>query len=307
MRRLLWLLVLLVFSSIHISAQNDDSNAGMCPVTPKLGDKPIRRYWLAGTVGRRPVRAYMERDGNVSIAAFYYTDSTWTPVLLGGSWSNGLVEVSEKAIDPDDAGHTGRLSGHLTSAGFSGSWNPSGDAPSFPVRLHLTPRLSCNGSGPWKPLDDPRLPVTFSYPASWQIGKYQHGFGPHEDNFTLTCPDPSAMFYEEGLNVVTGTLKDIADRGFHLANGKWFDDQSSGCMESSGCAAPTTQHGIITVLDGDDTEWRISCARHGYVAQGDGHDRMLILGDRWVELFGEGDDGKIALRIAATAEPRNSQ
>ena len=309
MRCLRWLLVLLVLASTQVTAQDDNTNAGMCPITPKLGDKPIRHYSLAGTVGRRPVRAYIERDGNVAIAVFYYTDSIWTPVLLGGGWKNGIVEVTEKEIDEDNPKATGRLTGRLTPAGFSGTWSPSGSGPSLPMHLHLTPPLSCNGSGPWKRLDDPRLPVTFSYPASWHISKHGHSFGQHEDDLTLTCPDPAAMFYAEGLTVATGASRDIAEEGFHLTGGKWIFDHAAACNAENnnppGCAdAPVIRRGPLTILDGDNIEWRNYCAQGGYVALGEGHLRMLILGDRWIEFSGRGDDGEIALRIVTTVKIR---
>ena len=307
MRSLRLPLVLLLLASTQLTAQNDDYNSGMCPIQPQLGDKPIRHYSLAGTVGNRPVRMYLERDGKVAIASFYYTDTTWTPFLLGGTWSNGFVEVSEKVIDEYGPTATGKLTGKVTPTGFIGSWIAAATDPALSIRTRFTPHPSCNGAGPWKRFDDPRLPITFSYPASWQITEYQ--FSQHADGFKLTCPDPAKMFNQEGISIESSDLKNINWMGFRLRDGKWLYDYTVLCDADNdnppGCGeAPETHRGVITILDGDNSEWRLYCAGGGYIGQGYGHERMLILGDRWVEFQGFLKDGDMVLRIIATARPR---
>ena len=122
MRCLRWFLILLVLASIHVSAQDDDTNAGLCPIKPKLGEKPIQNYWLHGTIGDKAARMHLERDGNIVIAVFYFTESTWTPTILGGHWNNGEPTATDKT---EDKPATGQLTGSLTTRGFAGSWTPA--------------------------------------------------------------------------------------------------------------------------------------------------------------------------------------
>jgi hypothetical protein len=153
MRCLRWLLILLVLASIHVNAQDDDdTNAGMCPISPRVGDKPIRKYWLHGTIGGKAARMYLERDGNVVIAAFYYRESTWKPTILGGHWNNGKPTASDNTeLDPA----TGQLAGSLTTRGFAGSWTPVDRSPALPIMLTFEPRPACKASGPLKRFNDP--------------------------------------------------------------------------------------------------------------------------------------------------------
>lgn len=296
MRYLWWLLILLVLASIHVSAQyGDDTNAGMCPIKPKLGDKPSRNYWLHGTIGGKAARMYMERDGNIVIAVFYYTESTWTSTILGGHWNNGQPTASDKTED-DSA--TGQLTGSLTAKGFAGLWTLADRSSALPIRLTFEPRPSCKVSGPSKRFDDPNWPISFSYPAAMQITHTDWGLN-------LICPDAAGMFYEFSTQITQGPISKIADEGFHLSGGKWMHDSSFCDIEANnppGCAEAVVSHrGSITILNDADHEWRVYCTGGGYVAQGYGAGKMLVIGHKWVDIQGIGDYGDIALSIVATA------
>ena len=303
MRCLPWLLVLLVLASIHVNAQDDnDTNAGMCPISPRVGDKPIRKYWLHGTIGGKATRMYMERNGNVVIAAFYQTDSTWTPTILGGHWNNGKPTASDKTeMDPA----TGQLTGTLTARGFAGSWTPVDRSPALPISLVFEPRPSCSALGHLKQFNDPNWPITFSYPAGMQISHTDWGL-------RLVCPDAAGMFYDFSIDISQGSLSKIADEGFHLSGGKWMRDSESCADEANdlpGCpaAAVVSHRGPITILDNSEHEWRVYCTGGGYVAQGYGSEKMLVIGDKWVKIQGIEQYGDTALSIVASAKIKEAR
>jgi hypothetical protein len=60
----------------------------------------------------------------------------------------------------------------------------------------------------------------------------------------------------------------------------------------------------MTILDGDQAEWRVYCRGGGYVAQGEGHLRVLLLGDSWVQLIGQGPPSELIGRIVSTVRRR---
>lgn len=292
-------LLLLVLVSTSLAAE--EVNGAACPRTPVLGDSPRRQLWLRGEIGDYLTRMYLEQGGPTIIGVYYYTaDVPWRPVVLGGSLNGDALEASDQA---DETPAAGQLTGNLTSTGFVGAWTPKGSVH-LPARLRFEAAPSCKGSGPWKRLNDPTLPITFSYPASWQLSRSTYGI-------TLACPDPAKMAYEDnGVHIRTGALRDVGDRGFHFTNGRWTYDYTAGCDvendDPHGCAdAPVTHRGPITILNGDNREWRMYCAHDGgYIGSGDGNLRLLIVGERWVELSGVVDDAQMVLRIVATARPR---
>ena len=295
--------ILILLLLLPTSAIAQDHNSGMCPLTPALGDRPSRQLWLRGDIGGRAARMYLQQGGTTIIGVYYYTaDTPWIPVILGGRLAGNALQASDK---DDEAPATGELTGKIIRTGFVGAWTPSGGDHPLSAHLRFEPAPSCKGSGPWKRLDDPTLPITFSYPASWQLSR-------RKDGITLTCPDPAKMAYDNGVQIWTGGLKDIGRQGFHFKDGKWKYDHAAVCDadndEPHGCAdAPVAHQGPFTMLNGDRSEWRMYCARGGYVGQADGNARVLILGERWVEFSGMASDAEMSLRILATARPRTAQ
>jgi hypothetical protein len=105
-------------------------------------------------------------------------------------------------------------------------------------------------------------------------------------------------------------LSKIADEGFHLSGGKWMRDPTpfSHCADEAndpqGCteAAAVSHRGPITIMDDSEHEWRVYCTGGGYVAQGYGEEKMLVVSDKWVDIQGIEHYGDLALNVVATAK-----
>jgi hypothetical protein len=134
-----------------------------------------------------------------------------------------------------------------------------------------------------------------------------------DEGLTLTCPDPAEMFYDFSIWIRQGPLSKIADEGFHLSGNKWTRD-SHPCFDEENdlpdCPEPAsvTHRGAITVLENSEQEWRVYCTGGGYVALGGGSDKMLVIGDKWVDIIGSGSYYYKALSVVATAKinPRSA-
>jgi hypothetical protein len=288
-------LALLAVVSTEIAAQ-EDYNVGMCPTTPKLRDNPSKTYWLDGSIGERPVRMYLEQGGDVVVGAFYYTESDWTPTILGGHLTvNGALDASDKG---ETKVETGRLTGRLTADNFVGEWIAPDQSKPLPAFLKTGAQPRCDGTGAWKRFDDNRWPVTFSYPGSWRLET-------SNDGVKVTCPNPSFMVYDSyEIEFRQGKKSELADLGFHLIGTKWIYGQ--GCDETpSHCSlVPVRRREGMTILGADEQEWRVYCRGSGYVAEGEGHELVLLIGDRWMDLRGQGPPSELIGRIVATARPR---
>jgi hypothetical protein len=298
MRCLRWLLIVVILASTHVNAQDDDTNAGMCPISPKLGDEPSRHYWLHGMIGTKAARMYIERGGNTVAAVFYYTESTWTPIVLGGRWNTGKPTASDKTGDKPA---TGQLTGAVTTTGFAGYWMHSNGNPPLPVKLDFEPKPACKISGASKRFDDPNWPITFSYPAAMQLSHTEWGL-------SLSCPDPADMFYDKAVEISQGPMITIGDEGFHLSGSKWMRDSDycdAKANHAPGCAEAVVSHkGSLTILDDGEQEWRIYCTGGGYVGLVYGEQKVLVAGGKWVKFSGSGDYGNLALGILTSAKIR---
>ena len=63
----------------------------------------------------------------------------------------------------------------------------------------------------------------------------------------------------------------------------------------------------MTVLSGDEMEWRVYCRNGGYVAQGFGFYRLLLLDDRWSDLSGQGPPSELIETIVKTVRRRGGK
>jgi hypothetical protein len=288
-------LALLAVVSTQIAAQ-EDYNAGMCPTTPKLGDNPSKTYWLDGSIGERPVRMYLEQGGGVVVGAFYYTESDWTPTILGGHLTaSGALDASDKTKMNVETGH---LTGRLTDDEFVGQWIAHDQSTRLPAFLKAGAQPRCDGAGAWKRFDDNQWPVTFSYPASWRLET-------SNDGVKVTCPNPSFMAYESyDIEFRQGKQSELADLGFHLIETKWMHGEDCDKTPSACSLVPVRRREGMTILSADEHEWRVYCHGNGYVAQGEGHETVLLIGDRWINLRGEGPPSELIGRIVATARPK---
>jgi hypothetical protein len=242
---------------------------------------------------------YIERGGDVVVASFYYVHSNWTPVFLAGKWSNETVNISVQPENPFapqegyDPQAPGRLEAKLTKTGFTGFWTPPNAQTNVPARLAFEATPQCDGTGPLKRFSDPGWPISFNYPDAWHLD--DSGVGDYL-SFRLICPNAAMMFYESSLN-------HLAILGYHYEGGKWTHHWMYGDEVDT---VGQQQHGMTTV-DGDAREWRIYCRGGGYVAQGEGHQRLLITGNRWVNISGDLEYADAVLRIVASARPRKTR
>jgi len=277
----------------------------VCPLEPSLEDEPSSEHWLEGTVGGGRVRMYLERGGGAVTGAYYYTKH-WEPLLLAGTWlGQGELRLSEKT---EKGAETGTFQGILGAAGLTGQWTSADGQRRAPVRLRVVRAPRCDATGPWQTFDDPSWPVTFSYPASWHVRRAG-------DSISVACPDPAQLIYADSdIQLVTGQGLARFDRGegsFYRCRGRWIHNSIS-LMAGCECSDPrhvdctprvaTTRDGV-TVMGGS-AEVRVYCRGGGYFGAGEREERLILIGDRWVELDGEVKDEQVVARMAATIRLR---
>jgi hypothetical protein len=268
-----------------------------CPWTHALGDGPQEEHWFEGAIQNSKVRMYLNRGGAGVVGLFYATDGDWTPTFLGGEWSANGIKLSAEASDHDPKGH---LQGQLVNGAFIGTWNPENSDHAGPVRLAPIQQPACDGRGAWKRFDDPKWPVSFSYPASWRI---------KEDGKTLRliCPDPETMTNNNSsVTIFDGERKKGKPLGpvqlVQCANGWRFGPECDSYDEDAVTASVKTvseQPGKTILSLGH--EWRVYCADGGYVGQGDGEDQVVVLPNYWIEFRGAGSASAIVDRMVKSA------
>jgi len=177
--------------------QDTELQTGYCPQTHDLESGPQEKHWFEGALGNSKIRMYLNRGGAGVVGLFYATDGDRTPTFLGGEWSTkGVTLLGQSA----DEAPKGRLQGQLVNGAFVGNWTPEGTDHADPVRLSSMQKPACDSHGAWKRFDDPKWPVSFSYPASWHI-KENH------DALELICPDPEEMAYDNRLTIYEGKVQ----------------------------------------------------------------------------------------------------
>ena len=86
---------------------------------------------------------------------------------------------------------------------------------------------------------------------------------------------------------------------------QWRYGLGCDCENLDQCRAATvSDRKGMTILGGDEREWRVYCRNGGYVAQGDGHYHVLLIDNRWVQLYGMGPPSGLVERIVATGKRR---
>jgi hypothetical protein len=272
----------------------------VCPSEPPLEVTPSSQNWFEGSVGERWVRIYLERGGEAVVGILYDTD-TWLPVTLGGRWKKGgIVELTARI----NGAPFGQLNGQVTSGGFAGSWEPQGNIAikGGSALLKTVSQPNCaQFAGALRQFNDPQWPVTFSYPDSWRLDA-------QVDALTLTCPDPSAMAYSDfDIRVTQGSLarEGAHTGGFVRCGETWRYGPSCDCDNLAACkVAEISYHDDIAIVAGDEQEWRVYCRNGGYVAQGFGYDRVLVIDNRWVDLTGQGPPSELIKEIVKTVRRR---
>jgi hypothetical protein len=280
-----------------------------CPRTHVLEGDREEQYWLEGTIRNSKVRMYLHRAGADVVGLFYATEGDWTPTFLGGEWSaKGITLLGESA----DEAPKGRLQGQLVNGAFTGSWTTNSSDQADPVRVAATQKPSCDGSGVWKRFDDPKWPVSFSYPASWHVEEVQASehIGGVDNELQLICPDPEVMTYNTAVTIYEGKEAKGKPIGpgelVHCVKG-W---REGGCDVYDGSpvlfqVSEVSQRPGRTVLDVEH-EWRVYCSDGGYRGQGDGDDQVVLLHNYWIEFDGAGQALGIVDRLAKNARMRTA-
>lgn len=295
--------VVFVLTTAMAAAQTPGAKeyqSGICPSKPPLEAAQSSQHWLQGSVGQNQVRMYLERGGEVVVGVLYDMQN-WRPLILGGRWKEGgIVELTARIEDAP----FGQLNGRIIGGGFAGSWKAQGNVAieSGPVRLKAMPRPNCGQlAGTLRQFSDPQWPVTFSYPGSWRLEA-------QADRLDLTCPDPSAMAYSDfNINVTQGSLANEGNQAgnFVRCGGTWRYGRSCNCDNPGACeVAEVKDRDGITILAGDEQEWRVYCRSGGYVGEGYGSDRLLLINNRWVDWIGQGSPSKLIEEILATVRRR---
>jgi hypothetical protein len=276
-------------------SQDTEQQSGYCPRTHDLEAEPQEEHWFEGAVQNSTVRMYLHRGGAGVVGLFYTTNGDWTPTFLGGEWSANGIALSAEAADHAPKGH---LQGQLVKGAFIGSWTPDSSDHADPVRLAAIQQPACDGSGVWKRFDNPKWPVSFSYPASWHIKE--------DDNaLRLICPDPEEMAYGNEMAIYEGKGKpggpwDLVQCAKGWRFGPSCDDKDSDLFRVTKVSLQPGK----TILSLDH-EWRVGCSDGGpYVGQGDGEDRAVLLRNYWIEFMGAGSASDIVDRLVKSARVR---
>lgn len=260
-------------------------------------------------MGPKHVRMYMERGGPEAVG-LYYDIANWKPILLGGKWTDdGNVQVATSLPDPDSV-TIGTLNAGITSSGdLVGTLTMRGrnDGGQQRVAMKRVPQPSCGGNGVWHNFSNPKVPITFSYPASWhvEIGEPDIPNSATYKAVVLTCPDPMSLAYGMTVGFTPEEMSnDNSVSDFIRFNGApWV----YGCDSESRdiCKKPiVTYRASITIYLADEIEFRTYCVEGGYVGQGEGHRFLLSFDDKWIQFYGSGSPSDTMERILSTIQIR---
>lgn len=298
----LWLLLILAFAAVaQNSAAPDSQNlqTAYCPQTHPLEVEPSQKFFLEGTVGKRRIRMYLDRGGSGVVGLFYDLD-TWRVTEFGGTWNKGQIDASDEA---ESHPATGRLSASFAGKGFIGSWEPVNSKQAEPVNLASIPEPACDGKETWTAFHDSSSPISFSYPASWHVDRDQ-------SDVWLTCPDASEIAYAQGVLITMGAGKFKGPPEILQCGGDWIYRQTGSkcdCVhrDDFGChAAKAVRRGSAIVLDAGEHEWRNYCREGGYVGQGYGEDRIILLPHNWIEIMAQGKSSVLVDRFVDSVNER---
>src|SRR5581483_1415477 len=289
-----------------------DTLPSYCPQTARLSENPTDHWtdhWFEGRIGPKLVRMYM-RGGGSEVVGLYYDVADWKPILLGGKWTDkGNVQVTISLPDPNIVA-IGTLNGRIGPSGeLVGTWTTSSenDGGQQSVAMRQVPQPSCSGSGAWQKFSNPRVPITFSYPASWHVKIAEPDIPNSEGDkgIVLTCPDPMSLAYSWEIDFSPEEMRGDGnvDDFIQFDEGPWV----YGCDSDSRdlCRKPVvTRRAGITTYRADEIEFRTYCLDTGYVGQGEGHRFLLSFDDKWMQFYGSGPPSEIMDRILATVEIR---
>ena len=170
-----------------------------------------------------------------------------------------------------------------------------------PAKLSTIPKPDCDGKGPWKRLDDPKWPISFSYPANWLLHV-------SSDGISLICPNPQEIAAESEVDIYQGEGSPDGPTHLFQCGAGWKYGDNCGCEQEDSLSchpAKISRQKDKTILDVSDREWRIYCRDGGKVAEGDGVDEIVLLHNSWLEAVSQIGTSDIIDRLIETVKPRS--
>ena len=116
-----------------------------------------------------------------------------------------------------------------------------------------------------------------------------------------------AMAFDQHITIYHGTGAPRGPTNLVQCGKSWIYGYQCGCNEQDSHRCPTAKVSRLnsaTVLDVSEQEHRIYCLNGGYVAAGEVEDRVLLLGDRWLEINAPNDTTEVMKRIVASISSR---
>lgn len=276
-----------------------DLQTGYCPQTHELETEPSQKFFLEGTMGKRRVRMYLDRGGSGVVGLFFDIGAKWETTLLGGTWRDGHIDASDAT---ESRGATGHLVASLEGDHLTGTWTNLKRDQTEPAEFETISEPRCDGREPWKQFQDPDWPVTFSYPSSWHLEESQ------DDSVVLSCPNPAAIAFDQHITIYHGTGAPKGPTDLVQCGQSWIYGYQCHCSEEGAHSCPTARANrlkIGTMLDVSEREHRIYCLDGGYVAAGEGEDRILLLDDQWLEVNSPYETSGVMNRIIDSIDLRN--
>lgn len=304
-------LCLLLIPAIAVLAQNPNQRAASdsqnlqtayCPQTHPLEVEPSQKFFFDGTIGKRHIRMYLDRGGS-GVVGLFFDKATWQVTELGGTWNNGQINASDEA---EEHPATERLSASLAGDRLIGSWSPVNSNDAEPVDLTIIPEPKCDGKESWTRFDDSRSSASLSYPASWHLNQGRNGVW-------ITCPDPSEIAYSQDVYIQMGSgefqgppeLLQCGDSWIYRTTGSKCDCDHP---DDAGChTTRAVRRGSAIVLDVGEHEWRNYCHGGGYMGQGSGEDRIVLLPHSWVEIMAQGKSSEAIDRFVDSVMEHSAQ
>lgn len=258
---------------------------------------------LEGHIGTNEVRARMGRGGpndpddeHAVSGEFEYT-TRWTMRFEFNVKGVVAPDCSFQLTELDSMRRkTGTWVLRFTAGRLEGSRTDAVSGIISGIVLEWAPEVDCSGRGAWRTFRSSSWPITFSYPANWQLSE-------DADGLELLCPSPDRLIYSDGRAITiergvgfrtavtrdgrTGTAAGFffvrfPPRPWMIGDYDWCATEGPG---GPGCYGTRTGRRFgMTVVQGSGGEDRLY-TRYGYVGQGWGNITYLFVhGTRWVTL-----------------------
>jgi len=206
------------------------------------------------------------------------------PLALDGDWTGpGRLALAEG--DPKDDGPKPRFDLEVTRSGATGTWT-SPDGETVPVRLRRVPKPAPFKSAIRQPrrFDDPRWPVTLTYPAGWRLDV-------SDSELRLRSPDPFDVLFENELSCTQGTGVPAVPEPdeppvefvwpFFRGRSGWLVNVSGyGECEDDRCEPAKVEQSRGASIVRGNSGYR-SYGPWGYMGAADRESHLILAGDRW--------------------------